>query len=544
MKAIDLYCGIGGWSLGLRLSGVNVISAYDRWKPAIDTYTHNLGRHAIAADLRQLALSEFPKNVDIVVGSPPCTEFSYSNRGGNGNIAEGLKDITRMLMVVDLLKPRYWVMENVPRVKRILERALFEKSGALRKYRHLFEDDESHITVVDMSQYGLPQRRRRCIAGRFPLALLQSYSETCEERTLGEVIDGLSKNRVFDPIYGVELDKREITGLNSERHLDSEEIRLNCDAKQHHPIYNRMAFPDEIERPSRTVTATCTRVSRESIIVRDKTNRDAMRRLRIRERACLQGFPITYQFKARSSSEAEKMIGNALPPLFSYYVGCAIRGVKPTSLKHPAELNQDIGNQTELVAIPENRAKQFIKYRANRRFRATIPSLRFRSGVRFELKNCAEGETTRWWIEFVYGTPSDIRVLELNSAALRRLYPGRAYKSVRKTFYKEIERLEKIINNKNTRELQSVWTHRNGDNGTKDGFGPYDYVDEIGRAAKRLKRDCKGIEEIAQEEVSRLLRARGCPRWQQSKIKENGTDIYIGILLGARVNALLAAQSK
>src|SRR3954447_18921121 len=90
VKAIDLYSGIGGWSLGLEMAGVRVVSAYDVWEQANLTYERNLGLAPRAVNLRELPLSLLPDDVDIVVGSPPCTRFSFSNRGGNGDIADGL----------------------------------------------------------------------------------------------------------------------------------------------------------------------------------------------------------------------------------------------------------------------------------------------------------------------------------------------------------------------------------------------------------------------------------------------------------------------
>ncbi len=93
MRAIDLYAGIGGWSLGLRLAGVEVVASYEWWQPAIDTHNGNHGGAFGPQDIRQLRLADLPTGIDLVVGSPPCTEFSYSNRGGSGNITEGLKDL-------------------------------------------------------------------------------------------------------------------------------------------------------------------------------------------------------------------------------------------------------------------------------------------------------------------------------------------------------------------------------------------------------------------------------------------------------------------
>ena len=86
MKAIDLYSGIGGWTLGFRTAGIDVIRSYEWWDRAADTEQQILGVPVTVCDIRSLQLSELPTDVDIVVGSPPCTQFSYSNRGGWGHI--------------------------------------------------------------------------------------------------------------------------------------------------------------------------------------------------------------------------------------------------------------------------------------------------------------------------------------------------------------------------------------------------------------------------------------------------------------------------
>src|SRR3546814_4586174 len=72
-----------------------------------------------------------------------------------------------------------------------------------------------------------------------------------------------------------------------------------------------MPFPDPLDRTVRTITATCTRVSRESIIIEQPNTRDSFRRLSIRERATLQGFPITFQFYGASHGQKLRMVGNA-----------------------------------------------------------------------------------------------------------------------------------------------------------------------------------------------------------------------------------------
>lgn len=92
LRAIDLYSGVGGWSLGLRLAGIDIVASYERWGPANETNFKNNAHQAQTVDIRRLSFDDLPDDIDIVVGSPPCTQFSFSNRGGSGNLDDGLED--------------------------------------------------------------------------------------------------------------------------------------------------------------------------------------------------------------------------------------------------------------------------------------------------------------------------------------------------------------------------------------------------------------------------------------------------------------------
>ncbi|MGZ3398403.1 MAG: DNA cytosine methyltransferase, partial [Caulobacteraceae bacterium] len=416
MRAIDLYAGIGGWSLGLRLAGVDVVASYEWWQPAIDTHNGNHGGALQPVDIRGLQLADLPTDIDIVVGSPPCTEFSYSNRGGSGDIAEGLKDIVKFFEVVEHLKPRFWAMENVPRVAEVLEQGFRKEGHALHRFRHL----DPHIEVVDFSEYGTPQARRRCIATNIPFSLIKAYKDRVPRRTLGDVIAALAAAEdVVDPVWGTILPAAKLTEMEVEPVLNSEELRMNREAKEFHPVYNNMAFPDPLDEPARTVTATCTRVSRESIVIADPVRRASFRRLTVRERACLQGFPITYQFYARSFSEKAKMVGNAIPPTFTYLLALAANGVDAdafdgfTSVADQLELPAKAAPVT--AADGEGRS-----YPERRSFRAALPHLRFKSGMRFDLSNeFTAGGDVSWRVRFYFGSSKDIREIELDGTIER-----------------------------------------------------------------------------------------------------------------------------
>ena len=72
MKGIDLYSGIGGWSLGIKLSGLTSIYSYEWNKDSIETHNQNFNTNIKVFDIRKLKKDKLPKpsEIDFVVGSP------------------------------------------------------------------------------------------------------------------------------------------------------------------------------------------------------------------------------------------------------------------------------------------------------------------------------------------------------------------------------------------------------------------------------------------------------------------------------------------
>ncbi|WP_203308827.1 DNA cytosine methyltransferase [Sphingomonas beigongshangi] len=476
VRAIDLYSGIGGWSLGLKLAGVQVVNSYEWWKPAIDTHNANFGGELEPVDIRKLELADLPDDIELVVGSPPCTEFSYSNRGGSGNISEGLKDLVKFFEVVDHLKPKFWAMENVPRVEQVIRKGMADPKHVLYSFRHLAPE----IDVFDFSEYGAPQARRRCIATNIPLDIIKGFGAHVEPRTLGDVVQSLSAGaEVVDPVWGVRLPIGDVTETQSEPPLRGEELRMNRDAKEHHPVYNNMAFPDPLDRAARTVTATCTRVSRESIVIADPRRAGEFRRLTIRERAGLQGFPITYQFFGRSFAEKAKMIGNAIPPTFTHLIALAAQGVKPEQFLGFAAAGNalQVPKRVAPVTEPDGEGRT---YPAKRAFRAALPGFRFKSGMRFDLSNTVLDGGTQWSVRFFYGPSKDIRQIDLDGEVTRDLRRSPWLAELLTGFRRELARAESFLVATSPNGLQEAWTKRSA------GIGPFEVTDKLAALAEEL----------------------------------------------------------
>ncbi|WP_352761141.1 DNA cytosine methyltransferase [Mesorhizobium sp. M0217] len=530
LKAIDLYSGVGGWSLGLRLAGIDVVASYELWGPANETNFKNNSHQAQTVDIRRLSLEDLPKGIDIVVGSPPCTQFSFSNRGGGGDIADGLQDIIRFLNIVDRLKPRLWAMENVPRVAKIIEMEL-RSGGALAEFAHL--GCATHI--VDMAEYGLPQRRRRCIAGNFDVDLLQSYREKAKMRTLGDVITALANDCVDDPLFGITMPRAEVTDHVEEDILSTEEVRINCANKMTHTVYNAMPFPDPLHRSVRTITATCTRVSRESIVIATQDRPDAFRRLTLRERASLQGFPITFQFYGANYSQKLRMIGNAVPPAFAYLMGHALQDHAANEV---LSLDQAGKYLKRPVPLPVETAPDRVgaKYPSDRTFRFAIPSLQLKSGVRFELCNDRSGDVVIWRMAFYFGTSKAIHAVALDEALAQDLAHGMsaALSAVVKTALDDVKR---FIATADIPNMQAVWAHR-GPGGTR-AFMVLDKLDQVGAALVDVLSKYDGEARLLVEKA--IINEHGSKAEKLpglAKLARNATTILAGLLIGSAVNPL------
>jgi len=530
MKAIDLYSGIGGWSLGFKMAGIEIVQSYEYWPTAIDTYNNNFRKNIEPIDLRAFDIKKLPYrqgDIDIVVGSPPCTQFSYANKGGSGDIEDGLIDVKIFLDFVKRLKPKFWAMENVPRVKNVLQSHLYDKGGSLNRYKSLFKN--ANIEIIDCSEFGIPQKRKRMIAGNYNYELLSTYLGQSDSLSLGDIIESLISRNIVDPIYGNKISKKGLTDHIYEAPLDKETSRINKSMKTAHPVYNKMSFPDDMDKPSRTITATCTKVSRESIII--KTDKKKFRRLTARERASIQTFPIDFQFSGQSYSSKLKMIGNAIPPKLTYLLAQSMLDKEHEDFDLATDY-KDIKLKPNSQAESSEPEKSNGHYRKNRKFTYAIPGLRFGSGVRFQLKNHFKRNKTKWVVEYFFGSSKNIMEIKLD----KPLFDG-CSKFLNK------DKLNKLLNQQSWRgdidfdNLQQVWIRKS------KGKSPFKVLDQLGSIAEKIEKlieDKKNvkIEEFVLSQHQSLIDKQS--KRKQFKLGEkyssNYKKIFCGLLIGSWFN--------
>ena len=178
MKAVDLFAGCGGLSLGFEQAGVEVVAAFEVWDAAVECYRANFNHPVLQKDLSDpiAAANEIrPFAPDVIIGGPPCQDFSYCGKRVEAARADLTDAFSR---IVADLKPRFFVMENVDAA---------QKSNTYAKARENFVAAGYGLTevVLNASLCGVPQRRRRFICfgaqamqDQFALMTIQSKLST------------------------------------------------------------------------------------------------------------------------------------------------------------------------------------------------------------------------------------------------------------------------------------------------------------------------------------------------------------------------------
>lgn len=164
--ALDLFCGCGGMSAGLRGAGFNVIAGVDVEPKYLATFQHNFcDARALNFDLADHKPQELmsslnlePEKLDLLAGGPPCQGFSknvprkfrYMNDPNN-------RLISTFLTYCESLRPKMILMENVAEMRNGFSQRF---TGEIIDRLHRAGYSVTHATL-NAAEYGVPQRRRR-----------------------------------------------------------------------------------------------------------------------------------------------------------------------------------------------------------------------------------------------------------------------------------------------------------------------------------------------------------------------------------------------
>jgi site-specific DNA-cytosine methylase len=147
ITVVDLFCGAGGFSEGFKRAGFRIQLGLDNDFLATETFRLNHGCDVWKQDI--LEVLTLPP-ADVIIGSPPCPQFSVTNR--NFKDEPDTRYMEKFFSLVDQMKPRYWVMENV---------------GGIEDY--LPENRKLHTLYLQANWFGLNHKRERIFVTNFDL---------------------------------------------------------------------------------------------------------------------------------------------------------------------------------------------------------------------------------------------------------------------------------------------------------------------------------------------------------------------------------------
>jgi len=349
LRVIDFFCGAGGFSEGFRQMGYEIIYGFDHWKPAVETYNHNFNLNCVVKNIldfkSSIAEIESLPNTEIIIGSPPCVSFSSSNKSGNADKSLGVELTETFLRIVAVKKHqpnsilKAWFMENVVNSKRYLQTAYTFKDLGLTEWANknrisplkIAIDLYENSAIINSADFGSFQARKRVISGEIikKSKLILPKSTHSEDgldgkkkyMTIGKMkqnfphpFTNLSDNIIKDPHYQIKISQSQLTDHFYDTGIYKVEWKFSKYWKINHPFMGKMSFPENENKPSRTITATKIANSRESIIYKTEISRlgDGEYRLpTVREAAIIMGFPITYQFIGAENNKW-RLVGNAV----------------------------------------------------------------------------------------------------------------------------------------------------------------------------------------------------------------------------------------
>lgn len=333
-EVVDLFCGVGALSHGLRKAGFKILAGYDvdaRCKYAFET---NNSASFFTRDVAKLTASELKSHFSgnapsVLAGCAPCQPFSSYKQRYEEDPQWGL--VQKFAELAVQVEPDYVTMENVPTLLRYKQGTVFEGF----RETLIAAGYKVDWVVAKCEEFGVPQKRRRLVviaskSGKHcELNPTHIAAVTVREAISNQSILSAGESDPNDPLHVA----ASLSELNLRRIRASEpggtwrdwpeELRAPChrraSGKTYLGVYARMSW----EQPAPTLTTQCYGYGNGRF-----GHPEQDRAISLREAAILQSFPAEYEFlpptERHSFAEIGRWIGNAVPVKLAEAIGRSI----------------------------------------------------------------------------------------------------------------------------------------------------------------------------------------------------------------------------
>lgn len=323
ISCVDLFCGAGGLTHGFVLEGVPVVAGIDLDPACRFPFEANNSARFLERDISKLKASELEQlfegaDIKILAGCAPCQPFStYAQRYEIDGIDGKWGLLYHFSRLARATNPHIITMENVPSVAK---HAVFDDFvNSLQKLGY-----QVWHNVVDSSQYGVPQSRKRMVLLASKLGHMQMIEPTHDKpKTVRQAIGRLRHIAAGEQAPGDKLHtSASLTVINLQRIQASkpggtwrdwpEKLVAEChkseSGRTYASVYGRM----EWDKPAPTMTTQCYGFGNGRF---GHPQQD--RAISLREAAILQSFPRDYAFVPKDGevniTTLGRLIGNAVP---------------------------------------------------------------------------------------------------------------------------------------------------------------------------------------------------------------------------------------
>lgn len=324
MKALDLFSGAGGLTLGLHKSGWDTTAAFEMNKDAIETYKTNFPDiNVFEGDIRDYSFHKY-QGIELVAGGPPCQPFSVA--GKQLSYDDDRDMVPQFIRAVDEAKPQTFLMENVPGLTS--KRHANYLQSITEKLANSGLGYDVYTILLNSADYGVPQKRRRVFIIGLPSGL--KFLEP-------------------KPTHGNNANKPYLTSGEALKNTPRDEPNNSIVTYAKNPVLrpspwaglliNGKGRPINLDAPSPTIPASAggnrTHIyDPERILYKYHTHLSnggkprqgivmGVRRITVRESARLQTFPDEFIFTGAKSNKYTQ-VGNAIPPLLANAVSNAV----------------------------------------------------------------------------------------------------------------------------------------------------------------------------------------------------------------------------
>jgi DNA (cytosine-5)-methyltransferase 1 len=209
-----------------------------------------------------------------------------------------------------------------------------------------FKDNQQ---ILNSADFGVAQARKRLFAGEIiAINAFPKLNAQSEHKSINSIFSHFPNPQqrqkpIIDPNYKIQIQRKDLTDHFYDTGIYKTHWDYSQYCKTNHPYMGKMSFPENLDNPSRTITATKLDNSREALIYQSEISRKGDGQYRtptVREVAVLMSFPITFQFVGSSENSKWRLVGNAVCPLIGSTIARATLKALDLSILDKPNINE------------------------------------------------------------------------------------------------------------------------------------------------------------------------------------------------------------